>query len=191
MSFQFETERFIVRDIREDDVPILVKQYAEPEARENILDHQADEDRNTKGFKNYIEWLAYPKRDFFFYSVVRKADKALLGSCSMHKVMAESFETAIGWHFGHAFRGHGYATEAARGLLYIGFALNQVNEIRADCFVGNRASIRIFEKIGMRPRFNHELFNLIRGWSYGEHKPTVRYVISRREWKARQEKIEQ
>jgi hypothetical protein len=42
------------------------------------------------------------------------------------------------------------------------------------------------EKIGMNSRPNLELFNEIRGWSYGESKPTVRYVISRRQWLAKQ-----
>ena len=50
---------------------------------------------------------------------------------------------------GHECRGNGYVTEAARELLHIGFMLNEVSEIYADCFVENRASIRIMEKIGM------------------------------------------
>lgn len=182
MSFQVETKRLIIRDIREDDIPILIKQWAEPEARNNILSFQADEEYNKKDLENAIAWAKIPKREFYKLSVTLKTDKTLIGSCIISFVKPESFSTAIGWHYGHLFRGNGYATEAARALLYIGFELNEVANIYADCFVENKASIRIMEKIGMSPVWNLELFNIIRGWSYGEHKPAVRYAISRNQW---------
>ena len=182
MSFQRETERLIIRDIREDDIPILIKQFAEPEAQENILSYQSGEVHNRKIFAAAMEWAKHPQREYFNLSVIRKEDESLIGSCTISHVRSESFETGIGWHFGHQYRGNGYATEAARELLYIGFMLNEVSEIYADCFVGNKASIRIMEKIGMHSGWNLALFNTIRGWSYGENNPTVRYIISRQQW---------
>jgi RimJ/RimL family protein N-acetyltransferase len=191
MSFQRETGRLILRDVQEDDVPILLKYWAEPEAQANILSFQGEEAHQRKVYANAIEWTKYAKRPFYQLSVVRKSDGRLIGSCSMSDVKPGSYNTFIGWHYGHEFRGNGYATEAARELLRIGFEENVVGEIFGDCFVGNRASIRIMEKIGMQTRFNLEIFNVIRGWSYGEHKPTVRYVISRRDWKAGRKKLKQ
>lgn len=109
----------------------------------------------------------------------------------MTNVKPGSYDSFIGWHYGHVFRRKGYATEAAGELMRIGFEENSIGEIFADCFTGNRASIRIFKKLGMNPRLNNTLFNVIRGWSYGENNPSVRYVISRHDWKARQEKLKQ
>jgi [ribosomal protein S5]-alanine N-acetyltransferase len=116
---------------------------------------------------------------------VRKSDRALIGSCSIANARRESIEAALGWHYGRRYWGNGYATEAARALLYIGFELHRAAEIYADCFADNAASIRIMEKIGMTSRPNLRLFDQIRGWSYGEKRPTVRYTISRNEWEAR------
>lgn len=186
MSFQRETERLILRDIRKDDVPILLGYWAEPEARANILSFQREEAHHRKVFENALEWTKYARRPFYQLSVVRKSDGVLIGNCSMTNVKTGSFDSFIGWHYGHAFGGNGYATEAARELLGIGFKLHVAGEIFGDCFVGNRASIRIFEKIGMIPQLNNELFNALRGWTYGEHNPTIRYVISRRQWLAKQ-----
>lgn len=186
MSFQTETERLILRDVREADIPILLEQFAEPEARVNILSSQWDEASNKRNLVNAIAETKLRRRERYELAVTLKSDKTLIGSCTISNLKPKSRETVIGWHFGHAFSGNGYATEAARELLRIGFELYNVSEIHADCFVGNRASIRIMEKIGMILRPNLELFNEIRGWSYGERKPAVRYIISRRQWLAKQ-----
>lgn len=185
MSFQIETGRLIIRDVREDDIPIIVKQCAEPEARNSILFFQASETYNKKDLANAIAWAKHPQREHYILSVTLKADRTLIGTCAIANVKSESVETSIGWHYGNEFRGNGYATEAARELLYIGFELNEVSEIYADCFADNKASIRIMEKIGMSSGWNFDIFNMIRGWSYGESKPTVRYTISRRQWLAK------
>jgi RimJ/RimL family protein N-acetyltransferase len=184
MSFQIETERLILRDVQEDDIPILIKQFAEPESRSNILSFQADEDHNRKDLENAMAWAKIERREHYKLSVVRKDDQTLIGSGTITYVRPEAFNTTIGWHYGHEFRGKGYATEAARALLYIGFSLNDVTEIFADCFVENKASIKIMGKIGMSSSWNLGLFNALRGWSYGENKPTVRYIISRNQWVA-------
>jgi len=135
--------------------------------------------------ENAIAWAKHPQREHYKLSVTLKTDRTLIGSCTITYVKPESFETPIGWHYGNKYRGNGYATEAARQLLYIGFELNKVNEIRADCFSDNKASIIIMEKIGMSPYWDSSLFNMIRGWSYGESRSTVRHIISRHQWLAK------
>ena len=182
MSLQFKTERLILRDIREDDVPVLLEYWAEPEARANILSLQRDEAYHQAIFANALEWLKFAERPFYQLTVVRKSDNRVIGSCSMTNVKTGSYNSFIGWHYGHAFRNNGYATEAAGELLRIGFERHVMGEIFGDCFVGNRASIRIFEKLGMNARLNYSLFNVLRGWTYGENKPSVRYSITRRRW---------
>lgn len=170
-------------DVREDDIPILVKQFAEPEARKNILSFQTDESFIKNDLENAMAWARQAHRPHYKLSVELKNGGDLIGSCTVTNAEPESFETSIGWHYGHRFRGNGYATEAARALLDFAFEFVEVNEVFADCFVGNFASIRIMEKIGMRSSLNFGLFNMIRGWSYGENKPTVRHTISKQQWR--------
>jgi [ribosomal protein S5]-alanine N-acetyltransferase len=188
MSFQIETERLILRDVREADLPVLMAQAVEPEARRGLLAYQAGADYNRVLLRAAIAEARNRRRENYTLAVVLKSDRSLIGSCSIANVKAESIETALGWHYGHKYWGHGYATEAARALLYIGFAIGRAAEIYADCFADNLASIRVMEKIGMTSRRNLALFNQIRGWSYGEKRPTVRYTISRNEWLAGKEK---
>jgi len=184
MSFQIETERLILRDVREDDLPVLLAQATEPEARGGILAYQRDENYNRVCLQSAIAWAREAKREQYTLTVVRKTDAAVIGSCSIARVKPDSIESALGWHYGKRFWGRGYGTEAARVLLYVGFEIGKVAEIYADCFADNIGSIRIMQKIGMKSGRNLALFNQIRGWSYGESRPTVRYTISRNEWRA-------
>lgn len=179
-----ETERLILRDVTEADVPVLIEQAREPEARRGILAYQADERYNRVCLMTAIQWATVPGRENYTLSVVRREDDAIVGNCSIANVRRDTIEAALGWHYGVRYWGRGYATEAARALLYIGFEIGRVKEIYADCFADNYASIRVMEKIGMTARENLKLFNQIRGMSYGEKRPAVRYTISRREWLA-------
>jgi [ribosomal protein S5]-alanine N-acetyltransferase len=185
MSFQIKTNRLIIRNVQKSDLPILMRQSAELEARSGILSYQADENYNRRILLEAIAEAKSPQRANYTLSVTLKTNQNLIGSCMISKVKPDSIETSLGWHYGCKYWGNGYATEAARVLLFIGFELNNVSEIYADCFCDNKASIRIMEKIGMKTQPNLNLFNKIRGLSYGEHRLTVRYIISRKQWLAK------
>jgi len=185
MSFKIETERLILRDVHEDDIPTLVAIFAERESRKNILSRQADENYNKRNLETGIAWArTTARREHYVLSVELKTDRTLIGNCSISYVEPEYFNTRIGWHYGHQYRGNGYATEAARELLYIGFKIGNVMEIHADCFDENIASIRVMEKIGMQADWNFGLMKFLRGMTYGENKPAVRFKISKPEWLA-------
>lgn len=196
MSFQIETERLILRDIREEDLPILIKYSLESESLKMVLKKQRTEEHNKAFYENSFEWAKYLEnettREFYKLTVERKADKTIIGSCEIHNVKPKSYETSLGWHYGHEYRGKGYATEAARELLRIGFELNDVRMIYADCFIENKASIRVMEKIGMQPFWNNWIFNTLRAWSYNESREAVRHTITKDQWWAKnnKEKIE-
>jgi RimJ/RimL family protein N-acetyltransferase len=54
----------------------------------------------------------------------------------------------LGYWLGVRYRAKGYATEAARGLVRWAFQRWQLRRIYAQVLDGNRASIRVLEKIG-------------------------------------------
>ena len=189
MSFQIETPRLIIRDVREDDIPILCKYFTEPESQSNILSFQANEAYNKNELEKAMAWAKQSPRPYYKLAVELKSDGTLIGNCNLSDAVPEGFAANIGWHYGHRFSGNGYATEAARALLDFGFEFIGANEIYADCFADNRASIRILEKIGMNSSLDFNLFNIIRGWSYGESKAAVRYTISKYRWREQIERL--
>jgi RimJ/RimL family protein N-acetyltransferase len=182
VSFQIETGRLILRDVREADLATLLAQSREPEAQRGILAFQANELYNRNYLEKAISEARFSRREHYALSVILKSGGDLIGTCNASGVRRDSIETNIGWHYGSRYWGRGFATEAARALLYIGFEIGGVKEIFADCFADNVASIRVMEKIGMTTRPVLNLFNKIRGVSYGEQRAAVRYVITRDEW---------
>ena len=58
----------------------------------------------------------------------------------------------IGWRLGAEHWGHGYATEAARTVLAVGFTVLKLAEIVSFTVAGNARSRRVMERIGMKRR---------------------------------------
>lgn len=61
-------------------------------------------------------------------------------------------EVEVGWHLHPDSWGHGYATEAARGALELGFERYELPEIYAVAYPSNERSIAVMRRLGMSPR---------------------------------------
>jgi RimJ/RimL family protein N-acetyltransferase len=81
----------------------------------------------------------------------------------------------MGYWLGRKFWGHGYATIAARMLINHIFATTDLYRIYAHHFIGNEASGRVMEKVGMRRE------GLIRGGTCknGVNRDVILYAIVR------------
>ena len=182
MGFAIETERLVLRDLREDDLPVLIEQFADPASRDYILSSQGEE-TDMRAFVEAMMILAseQPRRHYGL-AIMLKKDSSVIGSCTLIDVEPEGIEAKIGWHLANRHWGKGYATEAAGRLLDIGFEINEVSRILADCFASNVASIKVMEKIGMIRQRGGELVQRIRAMSYGEKGHIVRYYIWRDQW---------
>jgi RimJ/RimL family protein N-acetyltransferase len=55
----------------------------------------------------------------------------------------------VGWHFHPDSWHHGYATEAARGALRLGFEEYELDEIFAIAWPGNDPSLAVMRRLGM------------------------------------------
>jgi [ribosomal protein S5]-alanine N-acetyltransferase len=175
-----ETERLIIREILPRDHSDLLKRRIEHSARPNILFQKSDRVYHREELKVAGLWAHYPlQREYFQLAVERKSDHSLIGTCSLFEVFPES-RAGIGWHYQSRYAGNGYATEAAEELLYLGFEVNRVALIYADCFEENLASMRIMEKLGMSPDWSLGTIKKLN--AKGEHKPVVRHRILRQEW---------
>jgi [ribosomal protein S5]-alanine N-acetyltransferase len=184
MSFAIETDRLLLRDLKEEDLPVLIGHFTDPKARDNILSNQSSED--------FVRWYVglarlvsrQPQRNAYVLAVVLKSENVLVGSCDLWDAAGESTRAKIGWHIASDYSGRGYATEAARRLLYIGFEINDVSRIYADCFAHNKAAMRVMEKIGMTRHRSNRLFSWRRALKYGENGSIVRYHVWRDQWLA-------
>jgi ribosomal-protein-alanine N-acetyltransferase len=95
------------------------------------------------------------RHGFSKWGVRERGSGALLGDCGI-QLLEGGPGVELGFHLRRSAWGRGYATEAARACLdaaFTGFGLDEVIAIVAP---GNDASVRVLEKIGMRPAGERE-----------------------------------
>ena len=94
---------------------------------------------------------------------------------------ARGAQAEVGWAFDPAHQGHGYATEAVRGLLDVCFQLLGVRRVVALAFADNAPSLRVMDRLGMRREGLHVRESLHRdlGWV-----DSVSYALVAEEWQA-------
>ncbi|MGL5824972.1 MAG: GNAT family N-acetyltransferase [Nocardioides sp.] len=89
----------------------------------------------------------------------------------------------LGWVIAPSHAGRGYATEAVRELLRIGFDELGLRRVHATCFADNERSWRLMERVGMRRESYTVQDSLHRefGWVDG-----MTYALLADEWLVRQ-----
>jgi RimJ/RimL family protein N-acetyltransferase len=92
---------------------------------------------------------------------------------------AKATQAELGWVLDPAYTGHGYATEAVRGLLDHCFGTLGVRRVVANCFLANDTSSRLMERVGMRREGHAVAESLHRS---GRWLDTVTYAVLAHEW---------
>lgn len=88
-------------------------------------------------------------------------------------------EAEIGWSFDPAYGGKGYATEAVRTVLELGFGALGLRRVIAESFAANEPSWRLMERVGMRREACNRRNGLHRS---GEWMDGVVYAMLAEEW---------
>lgn len=81
--------------------------------------------------------------------MLHPGEQSLIGDIGMKGPPDDTGTVEIGYSVLPAFRGHGYATEAARALVAWAAEQPGVRRVTAECLEDNQASIRVLEKTGM------------------------------------------
>lgn len=169
--FEILTPRLSLRVPRDADAPDMAAIFGDmrvmtwldrtkPETPDQILE-RARRHRRCFDELGYCLWLAR-----------RRDTGVLVGDCGVIPVAMKGPETEIGWRFAPDHWGHGYATEAARGVLGFVYTHTALDRIIAVTRRDNSASQRIMQKLGMTDRGT--------GIYYG--KEQVVYDITRAGW---------
>ncbi|MGX6601385.1 GNAT family N-acetyltransferase [Micromonosporaceae bacterium Da 78-11] len=118
-------------------------------------------------------------------AVVRVSDGAFLGWCGLQRWDPDHRSASLGFCLTDAVWGHGYATEAARGLLRWAFDTLDLNRVQAEADTRNGASARVLEKLGFVREGTLREDCVVNGdvsdsWVYG---------LLRREWRPSSEPV--
>jgi len=83
-----------------------------------------------------------------FWTVVEKATNTVIGQGGLVPIAFNGDEVELGYRFGKAHWGKGYATEVARASAAYGFEVLGLDRLVAVSFPGNVASRRVLTKAG-------------------------------------------
>jgi len=143
------TARLLLRPWRQEDLPTYAAMNADREVRRwfpGALTRQ-ESDAQAARLQQHIA-----AHGFGFWAVEATGIAPFIGFVGLQHVnFAARFTPAIetGWRLSREHWGKGYATEAARAALAHGFGPLGLGEIVSFAGVGNTASIRVMQRVGM------------------------------------------
>ncbi|MFN6514258.1 MAG: GNAT family N-acetyltransferase [Nostoc sp. CreGUA01] len=158
MTNLLETDRLIIRTwIPERDAEQAFAIYSDPEVtyflgngsrvtsiesqRQRLVDNIERSQRRNNGTGSW--------------AIVEKETTTIVGTILLKQLpdkdglATQDYE--VGWHLRRASWGKGYATEAGRGMLSYGFNILNLPVIYAVVKPENHASIRVTQRLGMKP----------------------------------------
>jgi [ribosomal protein S5]-alanine N-acetyltransferase len=143
------TARLRLRPFTLDDAPFIVELLNDPGWLRFIGDRQV---RTLDDARAYLANgpIAHAARHGFALAAVESKDGATpIGMCGL--IRREGLDDVdLGYALLPAARGRGYAREAAAAWLQAGFTRHGLRRIVAITALGNTASGRVLESIGMR-----------------------------------------
>ena len=176
-EYPIETERLLLRPYREDDIDVLhdiqsrpeVVRYLywEPRTREKVEQVIRDSTDRIDGEDSGLTLAIQPRG-----SDTMVGDVVLMYRSEVHR------QGEIGFVLHPDHQGHGYATEAAREMLRLGFEQLSLHRIVGRLEARNSASAAVLKRLGMRLEGHlHE-----NEWVKGEWQSELVYAMLETEW---------
>ncbi|MBA4019444.1 MAG: N-acetyltransferase [Pirellula sp.] len=146
-TWELLTDRLRLRPYRLDDVPEMFTVFGDPEVMRFSM---SGADPTVEATRARAQKLIDHQERFGFslWVVEDRATGALLGDCGL-KQLEEGPEIEVGYRFGRAHWGKGYATEAGAASMEHGFRKLALARIVAVVAPENLASYHVLEKIGL------------------------------------------
>ncbi|AUG82150.1 Acetyltransferase [Kitasatospora sp. MMS16-BH015] len=145
---ELRTDRLLIRQWRDSDLEPWAAMNADPEVRRYFPTVLTAEQSagSLAAFRADIE-----ERGWGFWAVEVAATGEFIGFTGLDPVDEGMPFTGVevGWRLARTAWGHGYATEAARAVLALGFEVLGLPEILAVTAVGNHRSRAVMARLGM------------------------------------------
>jgi RimJ/RimL family protein N-acetyltransferase len=147
---RLDTERLLLRELRDGDVPPLAALNADP----RVMQHfpaplsAAETEEMVGRIRAHVA-----ARGFGMWAVEVRGGAPFIGLVGLAVPRFEAHFTPcveVGWRLAAEHWGRGYATEAARAAVAFGFDRLGLAEIVSFTVPGNTGSRRVMEKLGMR-----------------------------------------
>jgi len=147
-NWQLETERLILRPMLETDLDALHFIFTDPNVMASFGAELFTRGQMTRWLQRNLDH----QKEFGYglFSVILKLRGELIGDCGLEQMEVNGRQVAeLGYDFRSAFWNQGYATEAACAVRDYAFDVLHLPQLISLIRVGNFASRRVAEKVGM------------------------------------------
>jgi RimJ/RimL family protein N-acetyltransferase len=184
MNLPVETERLRLRKYEDKDLADILEYSSDADF---WLARNLDWSVSEEGVREYWESQrdVDPDTDPKWLDLVveLKAEGRVIGHVGIGVIRTgENRQGTIGWLLGRKYQGQGFATEAARALVTIGFDHLGLHRISARTGSDNIRSWHVMERLGMRREAHFRKSHVLNG----EWRDEFVYAVLAGEWKARQ-----
>jgi RimJ/RimL family protein N-acetyltransferase len=142
-----ETERLVFRLWRDSDLELALGLWGDPRVTKYIT---ASGELTEDGVRDWLDVEISREKKFGvqYWPVFLKSTGRHVGCCGLrpHNLSSRVFE--IGFHIRADSWGHGFATEAARGVMSYAFNTLSVNQLFAGHHPQNEISKIVLQKLG-------------------------------------------
>ena len=175
-----ETERLILREINDDDMPVFFKMRSD-EAVMKYVDRPRP--KTLEDLKPLMEQFkaGVAENTNLAWAICLKDTGEMIGNIGYWRNEPENHRGEVGYMLMPQFFGKGYASEALAAALNYGFNTMHLNSIKGCVDPENAASIHVLEKAGFvkEAHFREDyMFN-------GKFKDSGVYCMLRSDWDTR------
>jgi len=146
-----ETRRLILKQPSMGELDELVALRTDADVMQYIGDGSVQSKEQVIEFINLADSY-YKKTGFTFYSVFLKETEDFIGQAGIFHLSfnTDAKDIELAYRFKKEYWGSGYATEASKALLEIGFEKLNLELIIGIAYPKNIASQKVMEKLGMK-----------------------------------------
>ncbi|WP_336068335.1 GNAT family protein [Nitratireductor rhodophyticola] len=175
------SDRLELRPFVSSDRPAYEAYHSRPEVYRFLYQPVPDKHALAEQFAACLQSRFEEDGDSLRLAVIRREDSALLGEVLLKMASKEALQAEIGYIFNPDFSGAGYATEAVRMMLDIGFSEYGFHRIFARLDPLNKGSVGVVERL----RFRREAHLLQNDRFNGVWGDEFIYALLKSEWEKR------
>lgn len=143
-----ETERLILRPIHRDDLDHVLSIFADPRVMAAFDEAPFDRSQMAAWMQDHLDHER--EHGYGALAVILKANGDLIGDCALEQMEVEGGSCVeLGYDFRSDYWHQGLATEAPRAVLDYAVGTLGLSRLISLIRVGNDASRRVAERIGM------------------------------------------
>lgn len=158
------TERLVLRPFHRGDVDAVYAYRQREDVARYLFDAPMSRETCAETVQARIRQVSlYEQDDRITLAVERRQGSELIGEITLIWRSVSDRQGEVGYILNPDFHGRGYASEAVRALIGLGFGDLALHRIYARCNPANVASFRLMERLGMRREAHLRQHRLVKG----------------------------